>query len=103
MFPHPLADLSTIAPRPVFFITGDRDVTVPPQSSAELYRGDSGPKELWVVHRAEHGNYAQVAGEEYSRRLVSFFDRALLGRAASDGVGSVRGDEMVASDRSAKP
>jgi hypothetical protein len=30
------------------------------------------------VAGAGHGNYAQIAPAEYERRLIEFFDRALL-------------------------
>jgi dipeptidyl aminopeptidase/acylaminoacyl peptidase len=77
---HPLASVSMIAPRAVFFIAGDADTTVPPDSSERLYAVASEPRELWIVHGAVHGGYATVAGEAYARRLLAFFDRALLGR-----------------------
>jgi fermentation-respiration switch protein FrsA (DUF1100 family) len=74
---RPLASVRAIAPRAVFFIAGDADPTVPPDSSERLYSVASEPRELWIVHGAVHGGYAQVAGEEYARRLVAFFDRTL--------------------------
>jgi fermentation-respiration switch protein FrsA (DUF1100 family) len=69
-----------IAPRALFFIVGDEDPTVPAEMSSRLYAAASEPKELWIIQGAGHGDYAQVAGAEYSRRLVAFFDRALLFR-----------------------
>jgi fermentation-respiration switch protein FrsA (DUF1100 family) len=80
---HPLASVLAIGPRAVFFITGDADPTVPPDWSERLYAVASEPRELWIVPGAVHGGYARVAGEEYARRLVAFFDRALLGRNRS--------------------
>jgi pimeloyl-ACP methyl ester carboxylesterase len=77
-FPHPLARIPAIAPRAVFLIAGDRDPTVPWESSEQLYAAAHEPKELWIVHGAGHGGYEAIAGEEYGRRLVAFFDRALL-------------------------
>jgi uncharacterized protein len=76
---HPLASVPAIGPRAVFFIAGDADSTVPPDSSERLYWVASEPRELWIVRGAVHGGYARVAGAEYARRLVAFFDRALLG------------------------
>jgi pimeloyl-ACP methyl ester carboxylesterase len=76
---HPLGSIPAIAPRATFFIAGDADPIVPPDSSERLYSVASEPRELWIVHGAVHGGYAQVAGEEYARRLLAFFDRALLG------------------------
>jgi fermentation-respiration switch protein FrsA (DUF1100 family) len=77
-FPHPLARVPGIAPRALFFIAGDQDSTVPAELSTQLYAAASEPKDLWIVHGAGHGEYERVAGEEFGRRLVAFFDRALL-------------------------
>jgi pimeloyl-ACP methyl ester carboxylesterase len=83
LLPHPLAMVPKIAPRALFFIVGDEDPTVPPEMSSRLYAAASEPKQLWIIEGAGHGDYAQVAGPEYSRRLVAFFDRALLERDGS--------------------
>jgi alpha-beta hydrolase superfamily lysophospholipase len=82
VFPHPLARVPEIAPRALFLIAGDRDTVDPPDLSERLYAAASEPKTLWIVHGASHGNYAQVAGQEYAQKLLAFFDRALLGRDA---------------------
>jgi pimeloyl-ACP methyl ester carboxylesterase len=81
--PHPLAMVPRIAPRALFFIAGDEDPTVPAEMSSRLYAAASEPKELWIIQGAGHGDYAQVAGAEYSRRLIAFFDRSLLERDGS--------------------
>jgi fermentation-respiration switch protein FrsA (DUF1100 family) len=78
-FPDPRVRVSRIAPRALFFIAGDQDSTVPAELSTQLFAAASEPKELWIVHGAEHGEYERVAGEEFGRRLVAFFDRTLLG------------------------
>ncbi len=75
---HPIRAVRAIAPRPIFFLSGDRDDVVPPESVEALYAVASEPKEIWVVDGATHGNYADVAGDEYARRLVGFFDRTLI-------------------------
>jgi fermentation-respiration switch protein FrsA (DUF1100 family) len=77
-FPNPLARVPEIAPRAVFFIAGDEDEIVPSELSARLYARALEPKELWIVHGASHGDYERVSGEEFGRRLLAFFDRALL-------------------------
>jgi fermentation-respiration switch protein FrsA (DUF1100 family) len=76
---HPLEVVPSIAPRPLFFIAGDADPIVPYAHSKRLYEAAREPKELWIVHGAKHGRYADVAPDEYARRLVAFFDRALRG------------------------
>ena len=77
---YPIRDIPAMAPRPIFFLSGDRDDIVPPESVEALYAAASEPKELWVVPGAAHGNYVDVAGDEYATRLVGFFDRTLTPR-----------------------
>jgi pimeloyl-ACP methyl ester carboxylesterase len=66
-----------IAPRPILLIYGSRE-----RSLAGAYRQLDAAGEnaaLWVVEGAGHGNYLTIAPEEYERRVVAFFDSALLG------------------------
>ena len=75
---NPIRAVPAISPRPIFFLSGDRDDVVPPGSVEALYAVAHEPKEIWVVGGARHGDYADVAGDEYARRLVGFFDRTLI-------------------------
>ena len=78
--PASLEDLSgKIAPTPVFFI-----YTVPGQGGeAELtetfYEAAREPKEIWLVPGAGHTGGIEAQPKEYERRVVGFFDDALLG------------------------
>ena len=82
--PASLEDLSgKIAPTPVFFI-----YAVPGQGGeAELtetfYEAAREPKEIWLVPGAEHTGGIEAQPEEYERRVVGFFDDALLGDEGS--------------------
>jgi dienelactone hydrolase len=77
--PESLEDLSArIAPTPVFFI-----YAVPGQGGeAELtetfYEAAQEPKEIWLVPGATHTGGIEAQPEEYERRVVGFFDDALL-------------------------
>ena len=42
-----------------------------------LFLQARGPKEFWVVPKARHNQALAMAGEEYSRRVVAFFDQYL--------------------------
>ena len=78
-------DVATlIAPRPIFIVAGSADDTVPPANARALYAAAHEPKTIWIVDGAHHGDYAAVAGWEYTERLVRFFDDSLL-RAARVG------------------
>ena len=75
--PPGLKDLSAEISAPVFFI-----YATPGQGGESLtqtfYEAASGPKELWA---AEGGHTGAIDAEpqEYERRVVGFFDDALLG------------------------
>jgi fermentation-respiration switch protein FrsA (DUF1100 family) len=77
--PESLEDLAArIAPKPVFFI-----YAVPGQGGeAELtelyYDSAREPKEIWLVPEARHTGGIEAQPAEYERRVVAFFDRALL-------------------------
>jgi fermentation-respiration switch protein FrsA (DUF1100 family) len=70
--------ISAIAPRPVLLIHGTADETVPPVNGERLLAaaGDT-PAELWLVPGAGHAAGYVADPDEYGRRVVAFFDRAL--------------------------
>ena len=70
--------IGSIAPRAVLIVAGDLDPLVPAFMARQLYSAAGSPKELWLVPRAHHADFAQIAGPEYRNRLAGFFDRALL-------------------------
>ena len=70
-----------ISPRPVFLIyaghgAGGEELNV------DYYRAASEPKLLWKIPDARHVGGFQVRPAEYERRVVGFFDNALLADAA---------------------
>jgi len=70
--------IGSIAPRTVLIIGGELDPLAPAFMAQQLFSVAGPPKELWLVPRAHHGDFAQIAGPEYRNRLASFFDRTLL-------------------------
>ncbi|MDY7075990.1 MAG: alpha/beta fold hydrolase [Chloroflexota bacterium] len=71
---RPIDDLCRISPRPVLLIYGELDTDVPPGTAQAMFDAACEPAELWVVAGATHQNYAEVAPEEYTARLLRFFD-----------------------------
>jgi fermentation-respiration switch protein FrsA (DUF1100 family) len=78
----PPPDLETlipkIAPRPVFLINAvhhEVDAKAP-----EYYAAAREPKQQWMVPKGGHTDGIKVMPDEYERRVVAFFDRALLDR-----------------------
>ena len=78
--PPSLEDLvARIAPRPVFLIyaehgAGGEDL------NPDYYRAAAQLKQLWRVAGANHTGGYQAGPAAYERRVVGFFDQALLGR-----------------------
>jgi uncharacterized protein len=70
--------IGSIAPRAVLIVGGDLDPLVPAFTARQLFSAAGSPKELWLVPRAHHADFAQVAGPEYRNRLAGYFDRTLL-------------------------
>lgn len=63
--------------QPLLMIHGEADGYIKPEMAKALYERAKGPKELWVVPKAKHNQALHVAGDDYHRRVVDFFDRHL--------------------------
>jgi pimeloyl-ACP methyl ester carboxylesterase len=78
--PPSLRDLvARIAPRPLFLINaenggGGEELT------PEYYAAAGPPKQLWTVPDAGHTGGLAAQPDEYRRRVLAFFDEALLGQ-----------------------
>jgi dipeptidyl aminopeptidase/acylaminoacyl peptidase len=66
-----------LAPRPLLFVAGDADMTVPPPMTNALYAAARAPKALWFVPGAHHGGYTSIAPSVYGARIAAFFGAAL--------------------------
>ncbi len=75
---RPVESIGRIAPRPVFLIQGLADQVIPPQSAQRLFDAAGEPKFLWQEAGVGHSAMRQVYPEEYERRVIAFFDWALL-------------------------
>jgi len=62
--------------RPWLMIHGGDDTYIKPEMAHSLHQraAKSGLSELWMVDNAKHNQAMHVAGEEYHRKLVEFFD-----------------------------
>lgn len=74
---RPVEDIPSIAPRPVLIIHGPDDELIPAEQGLRLYEVAREPKELWMVDMLDHGSALGVLPDEYERRVVGFFDKAL--------------------------
>ncbi len=74
----PLSAMRNIAPRPVYFIHGEFDDTVPVEHALRLYHSSDNPKnKLWVVPEAEHVGSYKAQPEEYITKIAAFFNQEL--------------------------
>ena len=76
--PPNLVDLiGRIAPRPVLLIYA-ADGQGGEELNEEYFEAAGEPKELWAVEEGGHIGSQGAAPEEFERRVVGFFDAALL-------------------------
>jgi dipeptidyl aminopeptidase/acylaminoacyl peptidase len=73
----PLAILSALEPRPLFFIHGGADAVTGVHHSRALYDNYRGPREIWVVQGAPHTGAYFADRELYVERVAAFFGRHL--------------------------
>jgi fermentation-respiration switch protein FrsA (DUF1100 family) len=60
--------------QPLLMIHGEADTYIKMEMARALFRPIAGPKEFWAVPAARHNQSISVAGPEYARRVVAFFD-----------------------------
>ncbi len=74
----PVEVVGDIAPRPILFIQGELDDTVPPEHAYSLYEASDNPlNQLWVLPDVGHVEAYASYPEEYMDRVTAFFDDAL--------------------------
>ena len=73
----PIAVLSGLEPRPLFFIHGAADKTTSVRHSRLLYDAYRGPREIWVVQGAPHTGAYFADRQLYVERVAGFFARNL--------------------------
>jgi dienelactone hydrolase len=77
--PESLKDLvGRIAPTPVFFIYGEHGQTGERNLNPTYYTSAHEPKTIWEVPGSGHTGGINARPKEYERRVIGFFDRALL-------------------------
>ena len=77
---RPVDDIARISPRPVFIIQGMADSMVPLDSAQRLYDAANEPRQLWLEEGVGHLGMYWTYEEKYTRQVIGFFDRYLLGK-----------------------
>jgi uncharacterized protein len=76
--PPNLKDLvARVSPRPLFFIYSGHPVGGE-ELNEQFYAAAGQPKTLWKIPEAAHTGGLDARPEEYERRVINFFDQALL-------------------------
>jgi uncharacterized protein len=73
----PMAILSSLEPRPLFFIHGGADDMTSMNHSRRLYDAYRGPREIWIVQGAPHAGAYFADRPLYVERVAGFFARHL--------------------------
>lgn len=73
----PIAVLSSLEPRPLFFIHGGADEVTAVHHSRALYDAYRGPREIWVVQGSPHAGAYFADRSLYVERVAGFFGRHL--------------------------
>lgn len=76
----PPADLKSLVPKisgAVFFVYGEEGQPAEEPANRGFYEAARGPKEIWEVPGSGHMKGIEAQPQEYERRVVGFFDRAL--------------------------
>jgi fermentation-respiration switch protein FrsA (DUF1100 family) len=75
---RPVAVVSEINPRPILFIHGSDDTTIPVSHVSILFEAAQNPQdELWIVPGAGHTQAYKLHPAEYMQRVTDFFDAGL--------------------------
>ncbi|MBI1832442.1 MAG: alpha/beta fold hydrolase [Planctomycetes bacterium] len=76
---YPLLEsaLPNLAPRPLLMIHGSADNYIKPEMARTLFGLAGDPKELWMVENAKHNQAIHLAGEEYKKKVLAFFEQHL--------------------------
>ncbi len=90
----PVSVLSSLEPRPLFFIHGGADAVTNVLHSRRLYDAYRGPREIWIVQGAPHTGAYFADRDLYVERVAGFFARH-LGLSAASQLRLVEDDEEV--------
>lgn len=72
----PLAAVEKIT-APTLFTHGKNDPLISPDYSRTLFEQARGPKELYFIDEAKHGDVWEAGGEEYRRKILEFVQHNL--------------------------
>jgi fermentation-respiration switch protein FrsA (DUF1100 family) len=102
-FLHLEPAFARLAPRPLLMIHGGADTYIKPEMARALFALAGPPKDFWLVEGAKHNQALHVAGAEYRRRVLEFFDTHLAGGGARPEAGGRVDGESEANHGTDRP
>jgi dipeptidyl aminopeptidase/acylaminoacyl peptidase len=83
-FPHLERALPRLATRPLLMIHGEADNYIRQEMAEALFAHARTPKEFWLVPGAKHNGALHVCGDEYRKRVLTFFEQHLADKAVQE-------------------
>lgn len=74
----PIKYISQISPRPVFILSGGKDITVNPSGGKNLAEAGGNSVKYWYEAEFDHGGFRYEGVDEYGNRIIEFFNKYLL-------------------------
>lgn len=68
---------------PLLLVHGTADTRIKTSYAEQLYAAASPPKELWLIPGARHDNVWEIGGDDYRRKVVTFFEKYLAPQSGS--------------------
>jgi fermentation-respiration switch protein FrsA (DUF1100 family) len=76
---RPVDEIGKISPRPVFIIDGWDGSAIAMNAPYRLYAAAREPKQVWVEAGVPHLNMYSMYKEQYTQKVIGFFETYLLG------------------------
>jgi fermentation-respiration switch protein FrsA (DUF1100 family) len=67
--------LDKLSPIPILFIHGQKDRTVEPAFSEEMFAEAGDPKDIWRIPKGTHGSTFFINRGEYREKLIQFLEK----------------------------
>ncbi len=74
----PLKEISSMKPRPIYFLHGASDSITPISHAYTLYNAATGPKELWIEEGIDHCGIYFVDRTEYRKWAIEFYEKWVI-------------------------
>lgn len=74
---RPIDIVASIRPRPILFIHGEKDATIPIRNAHELFAAAKEPKQLYILPNVGHGGFLQAEPKVFPKTVLTFLETSL--------------------------